>query len=217
MIACRILAKKSLNIIMILPVVFLSLLSSPGMTEEQDAPAAVVERLNNALIESMKGGRGIGFEGRCRILAPVVKDVFAMEAMTRISSGKHWDHFSPEQRQSLIELYTKWSTSNFADNFDSYAGQRFEVTSGETVGNRAEVKSRFIKKDGERVFLYKLARLDGRWRIVDIHLEGVSQLANTRAQFVSILDRSGCEGLIQSLKEKIQKLSTEGEDKAPVS
>jgi ABC-type transporter MlaC component len=47
----------------------------------------------------------------------------------------------------------------------------------------------------------------GAWRIVDIQVRGVSQLAMTRSQFVGILEREGFDGLINSLKDKIRELS----------
>jgi ABC-type transporter MlaC component len=42
---------------------------------------------------------------------------------------------------------------------------------------------------------------------VDIRISGVSQLANTRAQFVSVLDKNGFDELVASLKRKIREFS----------
>lgn len=176
---------------------------------QSSGPAAVVEKFNAKLLEAMQGGEKLGYAGRYALLEPVIYDVFAFDLMTRISSGKHWQSMSTDQRDRLIELYRQWSTATYAKRFDAFADQSFEVLAPpQALGSRVNVCSHMIKSNGEVVpFLYKMKMIRQQWRIVDIHVKGVSQLANTRAQFTSILDRDGYEVLIKTLQEKIDDLS----------
>jgi phospholipid transport system substrate-binding protein len=181
--------------------------AATGAAGSQTSPTAVVQKLNTALLAAMKGGKQLGFKGRYALLKPVVEDVFDVRAITRISVGRQWRGFSPQQHRVLDQLYSKWSAASYASNFNEYDGQRFEIESVQIVGNKADVNSSLVNPDGENVqFLYKLAQSGGAWRIVDIHIKGVSQLSLTRAQFTSILKRNGYEGLVQSLQEKIKEL-----------
>jgi phospholipid transport system substrate-binding protein len=72
----------------------------------------------------------------------------------------------------------------------------------------AAVLSKLLNSKGkETEFDYRLRLTEDTWRIVDIRISGVSQLANTRAQFVSVLDQKGFDELVASLKQKIRDFS----------
>jgi phospholipid transport system substrate-binding protein len=177
---------------------------------QNSSPAAVIEKLNAKLLEAMKDGNKLGYDGRYALLEPVIHDTFALDLMTRISMGRHWKNMSENQRNQMIALYQQWSTATYARRFDTYAGQRFEVLPKQKVQRSSViVRSHVIKKTGEVIeFLYKLRKVRKKWLIVDIHVKGVSQLANTRAQFTSILDRDGYDALVKKLEEKIDDLSS---------
>ena len=190
-------------------IVAVALITGAAATQSS-GPAAVVEKFNAKLLEAMQGGEKLGYAGRYALLEPVIYDVFALDLMTRISVGRHWKNMSENQRNQMIALYRQWSTATYARRFDTYAGQRFEVLPEQKVRRSTViVRSHVVKKTGEVVaFLYKLKSIRKKWLIVDIHVKGVSQLANTRAQFTSILDRDGYDALVKKLKEKIDDLSS---------
>jgi phospholipid transport system substrate-binding protein len=175
--------------------------------EEKGAEEAV-KRMNSALMESMKRGEDIGFQGRYRILFPVIRDVFDIPFMGEVSLGSHWKTLTKEQRELFLGTYTDWTVSSYAGNFDSYSGEKFEVKNcQEGRGNRMIVVSDLVRPREDPVsFYYTLRRFQGKWRIVDIKIEGVSQLALTRGQFVSVMKKNGIDGLMLSLKEKIALL-----------
>jgi phospholipid transport system substrate-binding protein len=43
----------------------------------------------------------------------------------------------------------------------------------------------------------------GRWRVYDVIAEGVSLIANYRAQFSPIVEKSGPAGLLRTLEAKL--------------
>ena len=59
-------------------------------------------------------------------------------------------------------------------------------------------------------FHYLLRKAEGSWRVVDIQISGVSQLALTRAQFTSVIKTKGIKGLIEMLDEKIRAFEKGG-------
>jgi phospholipid transport system substrate-binding protein len=77
------------------------------------------------------------------------------------------------------------------------------------VRNNISVRSKLIPQDEEIVeFNYQLRNIENRMRIVDIKISGVSQLAVTRSQFVDVIEKTGFDGLIALLKDKIELFST---------
>lgn len=175
---------------------------------EQKGAEQSVKRMNSALLESMKRGDEIGFRGRHKLLAPVIRDVFALPFMGEVSLGRYWKGLSPEQRKLFLDTYTDWTISSYAGNFDSYSGEKFEIRDGEeSRGDNVAVVSNLVRPNEDNIdFYYTLRRFQDKWRIVDIRIEGVSQLALTRAQFVSVMKKTGFSGLIASLQEKITLL-----------
>ena len=59
---------------------------------------------------------------------------------------------------------------------------------------------------------YRLRPVDGKWKIIDIYMDGtVSELALRRSQYSSLIRREGLEALITALEEKIDALAEDGE------
>jgi len=174
---------------------------TPGATQ-------VISRFNGALIEAMRGGKELGFSGRYRLLEPVVTETFLPPYMASVSLGRHWKTLTQEQQRQFEEIYAEWLIASYAKNFRAYAGERFEITKQSQTAGGAAVLSKFLNSQGKATeFDYRLRLTEDAWRIVDIRIAGVSQLANTRAQFVSVIDQKGFDELVASIKQKIQDFS----------
>jgi phospholipid transport system substrate-binding protein len=175
---------------------------------ETPGPAQVISRFNVTLIEAMRGGKELGFSGRYRLLKPVVTETFLSSYMASVSIGRHWKTLTEEQQRQFEQIYAEWLVANYAKNFHAYTGERFEITHQSQTAGGAAVLSKLLNAQGkEREFDYRLRLTEDAWRIVDIRISGVSQLANTRAQFVSVLDKNGFDELVASLKRKIREFS----------
>jgi len=48
--------------------------------------------------------------------------------MARLSIGPSWTSLTEPQRQQMTESYGRYISAIYADRFDSYAGQKPEVT-----------------------------------------------------------------------------------------
>lgn len=172
-------------------------------------PSDVVKNLNGSLLEAMKGGGKLGYEGRYRLLDPVVRNAFALNSMARSAAGKYWDSFTADERKVYLKTYAEWSVANYAGRFNEYSGQQFRLISeSPPERNTVTVVSRLVESNRDEVeFNYQIRLVEGSWLIVDVHILGVSQLWLTKAQFVCILGLKGFNGLISMLNNKIRVLS----------
>jgi phospholipid transport system substrate-binding protein len=182
-----------------------------GMAKQNGAEEAV-KRFNSTLLEEMKRADELGFLGRYKLLAPVLRDVFALRLMGEKSLGNHWKDLSSEQRKRYLDLYADWTISSYAGNFDGYSGERFEIEDIEQgKGDTVIVISNLVIPDKESIaFHYSLRRFQDGWRIVDITIEDVSQLSLTRSQFISVFKKKGFDGLLEALQEKIAVIKSRG-------
>jgi phospholipid transport system substrate-binding protein len=195
-------------LISLLVFVFVALSTVHGKAENSE-PAEVINNFNAALMASMKGAKELGYSGRYKILEPVIKDSFALPFMASISVGKYWKNLTEKERSLFLETYTDWTIATYAGRFNDYSGERFEVTSeSKPVKSIVTVISKLIQAQKENIdFYYQLRKVEGKWRIVDIQISGVSQLALTRSQFVSEIKNKGFDALILTLKNKIKDFS----------
>ena len=72
--------------------------------------------------------------------------------------------------------------------------------------NRKLVQTRFIKADGEEIrFNYILHQANDQWKIINIIVNGVSDLALKRTEYSSILKKNGYLSLIEKLLAQIEE------------
>ena len=174
-------------------------------------PDPAVRRIRafyDALLEVMKQADRLGIEGRYHKLAPVIGATFDLAAMTRIAVGPDWSALSPAQQEELVASFTRMTIATYANRFDGYSGERFEVepTAEERSTGRV-VRTRLVPSSGEAVTLNYLMRGSGEnWKIVDVYLTGtISELATRRAEFSSILKNGGAPALIESLRRQADR------------
>lgn len=199
-------------------ILFLFTLFSYAVSETF-GPAGVISNFNASLLEAMKKADQLGYSGRYKLLDPVIKDSFALPFMAVQTLGRYGKSLTAEERDLLVKNYTDWTIATYAGRFDGYSGEKFEVVSESVpVHGTVSVTSKLIKQNGEEIgFLYLLRKIEGGWRVVDIQISGVSQLALTRAQFTRVMEDKGFKGLISMLKEKIKGFEKMGEKKSPIS
>lgn len=202
---------------------FLSLLGAAGPTGAvlvDDKPASVmmVEKLNTALLDNMKQGKQLNFAARKEKIAPVVREVFDLETMTRVSVGGGWQKLSEDERKKLTEAFAAWTIAAYAAQFKNWAGEEFIIRNFTDPQKPDVMVNTEIKpKSGKATALnYRLRqrpteKKDGPWQVVDILLDGsVSQLALRRSDFSAVFGSGGAAALITHLNALTDKLETAG-------
>ena len=159
-----------------------------------------VQRLYDALLTTMKNGRTLGQSGRFTQLEPVIRRTFDIPSMARLSVGSSWASLTEAQRQQVTESFVRYISAIYADRFDSYAGQKLQVTGEQLNGAGVVVRSEIVKANGEPVKIdYMMRRNGDSWLISDIYLDGtISEVATRRSEFAAILKSQGIDGLIAS-------------------
>jgi phospholipid transport system substrate-binding protein len=176
------------------------------------APASggeTVQGLYDALLNTMKNGRTLGQSGRFTQLEPVIRRTFDISSMARLSVGSSWGGMTEAQRQQVVESFGRYIAAIYADRFDSYAGQKLQVTGEQPSAGGVMVKSQIVKANGEPVKVDYMMRRNGEgWLISDIYLDGaISEVATRRSEFAAILKSDGIDGLIAALNRKADTLT----------
>jgi phospholipid transport system substrate-binding protein len=176
------------------------------------APVAVIQRFYDVLLAVMKDAKQLSFDQRYQRLAHTVTQTYNLPLMSRLAVGPGWVQLPPAQQQHLTDAFSSYTISEYANQFDGYSGERFEVDPAPaTSANGPIVKSSLVKSDGEKVALNYLMRQggDGAWQVIDVYLSGtISQLATRRAEFTSVLQQGGGDALLKLLEQRIAALRT---------
>src|ERR1700682_1797749 len=189
----------------------LGALALPAWAESEatDPAATRIRAFYDALLTVMRQADKLGIRGRYEKLAPMVRSTFDLAAMTRIAVGPEWNSIPPEQQAALIENFTQMTIATYANRFDSYSGERFEVEAAvEPRNNGRIVHTKLLPSTGEPVTLNYLMRgSSDNWSVIDVYLTGtISELATRRSEFGAILKSGGPNALIDSLRQQTEKL-----------
>jgi phospholipid transport system substrate-binding protein len=169
-----------------------------------------VRSLYDSLLTTMRNGPALGPRGRYAQLEPVVRRVFDLPFMTRLAVGPEWANLSDGQRQQVTQAFERYIAAIYAERFDSYAGERLQVTGERQSPGGTVITSQIIKSDNQPVNINYLMRDNGGvWQIADVYLDGtISELATRRSEFASILRTGGINALIQALNTKANALAS---------
>jgi len=179
------------------------------MAADADPAVAPIRAFYDALLAAMKQADQLGVRGRYDKLAPVIRSTFDLGAMARIAVGPDWTAIPAEQQVALQDNFARMTIATYANRFDGWSGQSFEVEPEVLSRNTGRiVRTRLLRPKEEPVTLNYLMRGSGdSWKIVDIYLSGtISELATQRSEFGAILKSGGPAALIESLRQQIDKL-----------
>ena len=184
-------------------------LPARAQNREVDPATVPIRTFYDSLLVSMKQADQLGLRGRYDKLAPVIRSTFDLPAMTRIAVGPDWNAIPPDQQTALLDGFARMTIATYANRFDGYSGQSFEIDPEVQLRNTGRiVRTKLLRPPEEPVTLNYLMRGSGdTWKIVDVYLSGtISELATQRSEFTAILKSGGPSALIESLRQHVERL-----------
>ena len=157
----------------------------PAVLAAADAkgdPETWVVEISNNILSRIKGDAKLAQADPQQVrkfVDEMVMPVVDFVRMTRMAVGPKWRTATPEQRAELQSLFRAQLTN---------------VYSGALLVAPGKPDMRIN---------YRLKKVKGEWRIIDVDVEGIWLVDNYRSQFASVVNSSGIDGLIKSLREKV--------------
>ena len=175
-----------------------------------DEPAvAFVRSVGDEVIAILGNKDSSTFGEREAAFRDVMLRGFDVPLVTRFVLGRHWKAATDEQRAEFSAIFLDFLARVYASRFDSYSygGERFTVRSaiadesGDTI-----VRSRVARPSGaDPVELdFRVRSRGGSHKVVDLYVEGISMLLTHRAEFGSVVNREGIDGLLKGLRARIE-------------
>jgi phospholipid transport system substrate-binding protein len=142
-------------------------------------------------------------EARRTALRGAATEIFDFTEITRRALGRHWQTATPTERGELVLLFTALLERSYVSRVEQFNGERIAMAGESLDGELATVRTRLVSRSGtETAVDYRLHRVGDRWLAYDVSVEGVSLVANYRAQFNKIIRASSAQGLVERLRAK---------------
>jgi phospholipid transport system substrate-binding protein len=184
---------------------------APGQSPAQPTAVATIQALCDSLLSAMKQGSALGFAGRRQLLEPEIRRALDLPFMTRLVLGPPWRTLTPDLQGQLVDAFSAYSISTYANQFSGYSGERFAVDPAPTslANGDVIVHTKLFTKDPDPVKLdYLMRQRDGGWKVIDVYLSGtISQMAARRSEYSTVLRDGGAAELVDLLKKKAADLS----------
>jgi phospholipid transport system substrate-binding protein len=136
-------------------------------------------------------------------LKEAVNPLFDYEEMAKRALGPHWRRRTPNEQQEFILLFRDFLERNYSDKIDLYAGEKVLFGREAMDNGFAQVESSLVNSKAEEVaVVYKLRRVDGKWKVYDAVVENISIINNYRSQFDRVISGSSYEELVKRLRDK---------------
>jgi phospholipid transport system substrate-binding protein len=167
-----------------------------------------VDRVVKILRDPTLAGDKKADERRAAI-STVADEIFDFSEAARRSLGRHWAQQTAAEREEFIRLFTELVRRTYFSRVDQYNSEmtfRGDVVDGDHAVARTTLR---LGKGGEMSLDYLMHHPRGRWQVYDLHIDGISVVANYRAQFNKIIRTSSYEALVTTLR------SRQGEFTAP--
>jgi phospholipid transport system substrate-binding protein len=169
-----------------------------------DDPGPMLRGAIDEVLSIAYSGQGTGaLPARVR---PALEKCIAFDLVTRQAMGPGWRQFSATDQKRVTDLFSQLLIRTYSARV--VGTQRPKIVYGtptELAPDRREIPTRVIPSQGNEpvAVVYRLIRLSAGWRIYDVLIEGVSFVANYRAQFEEIIQKGGAPAVIRALETKL--------------
>lgn len=133
----------------------------------------------------------------------IAAELFDFDEMSRRTLTRHWSSRTPEEQAEFVRLFTDLLQRSYIGRIEQWSGEQISYPVESVDGGYATVRSRIVTRRRAEITLdYRLLLRDGRWRVYDVLVDGVSFVATYRAEFDRIIQRSSYAGLVDQLRKR---------------
>jgi phospholipid transport system substrate-binding protein len=134
----------------------------------------------------------------------IAYEIFDFRELSQRALARHWQSRTPAERDEFVQLFADLLERSYVRQIEQYSGsERIQFVSESADGDQATVRTKIITKAGTEIPVdYRMHRAAERWLVYDVAIEGVSLVANYRAQFDRIIRGSSYKLLAEKLKAK---------------
>jgi phospholipid transport system substrate-binding protein len=173
-------------------------------------PRETVESAVGRVVTLLQDGDAVKAESTPRQAADrrteirrLARELFDFEEVTRRTLSRHWAARSADERAEFVALFTDLLERSYVTRVEAYAGENIAYFGEAVDAGYATVRSKILTDRRSEIALdYRLHLRDGRWRVYDLQIDGVSFVSTYRSQFDRIIQAESYAALLERMRKK---------------
>ena len=155
-------------------------------------------------VVAVAGDKSLELAAKREKIRKLVREFFDFNVLSRLTLGRHWKQFKPEQQQEFVRLYRTLLENVYMERILTYTDEKF-VFEKEIMHSKkkAEVRSKIVTSTAQIPINYRMVIRGKEWKVYDVVIEGISMVRNYRSQFNEILAKQSPDQLIEILKKRV--------------
>ena len=183
-------------------------LAPAGETAPAGHPAAEAIRTMAREAMAVLSDSSLSAEQRAQGLRRLMAQAIDIPPIARFVLGRYWRAASERQREAYVEAYSGYILAAYTAKIGGGATalERFDVVKTQAHGTKDFLVYCIVARAGGKSTraIWRLRQRDGRYRIIDLMVEGISMVQTQRQEFVSMMRAydGDVDKLIATLKER---------------
>ncbi|MDX1574776.1 MAG: ABC transporter substrate-binding protein [Kiloniellales bacterium] len=149
-------------------------------------------------------------EEREALFRGLLNETFDIQRIGRFVVGRYWRQADAKDQEAFLKAFEDAIVQRFLPLFAQYKGEQLIIGEGRPDTKNPKftvVTSTYIDAQGREVKTdWRLLQRDGKYKVFDVLVEGVSMAITLRSEYASVIkQRGGLPGLVVLLREKLAK------------
>ena len=201
---------KALQVILALSVALSLAATGPAPAKEPASPQGAAEFVNIlkgrvAAIWALKWALNIETlpDPEGAVLRDLIRVGFDLDATSQFVLGKFWGRAKAEQRAEFKDLFAEYLVNTYAGHFKSYRIDTLTVVASNRIaGGDFLVRTTIDDAANTANVVWRVRAWDGKYRIIDILIDGISLASTHRSEFAAVMQRNDLDKLLQILRKR---------------
>src|SRR5690349_17255981 len=146
-------------------------LVAPRQAAAED-PRIFVNTLGERAIQVL--APGVSPEQRLARFRELFSTDFDVSGIGRFVLGRYWRTATPQEQQEFLRLFQEYVARAYTARLGAFGGELFRVTGARPSGGETVVSSEIIMASGPIGLDWYLVNDNGRYKITDVYIAGVS-------------------------------------------
>lgn len=166
--------------------------------------AKFVGQLGSELVPILAGNSRTEAERELE-LERLIRNGFDLAVTGRFVLGRFWRRANQQQKQEYQALFEEYVVTTTARRFAPYRDVDFEIVESKPVGKKDVMVKTVLTRPSvpEIPADWRVRMIGDKYRIIDVHIEGISMAVTQRQDFAAVINSRGIEGLLENLRAQV--------------
>ena len=162
----------------------------PRSVAAGQTPAEFISVLGKDVLQEM--GAATSLDQKEAYFRQMLRQDADLDGISRFILGPYWRMANAEQQQEFRKLFEDYLIRSDGPLLAKHSGGTFQVTGSRTDPAGVIVTSQITSPQGQPIEMdWQLGVSDGRYKIQDVSIDGVSAVMSRRSQIQAMMSRAG--------------------------